>query len=130
VLLLGSLAIVLFIVVIRFSIEIIGDNQGSWGIIGALGLIQLIQFLVSFKSQTHKKESLIIAGSTIAVGIIAVVVNNWIPVNYNYIAGAVVVLTALFWGITGLLRRYPALSGVAAVALVSVVFIFASDIIF
>ncbi|MDD3194556.1 MAG: rod shape-determining protein RodA [Paludibacter sp.] len=130
VLLLGSLAIVLFIVVIRFSIEIIGDNQGSWGIIAALGLIQLIQFLVSFKSQTHKKESLIIAGSTIAAGIIAVVVNNWIPVNYNYIAGAVVVLTALFWGITGLLRRYPSLSGVAAVALVSVVFIFASDIIF
>jgi len=130
ILLMGALAIVLFITVIRFSVETIGDDQGTWGIIAGLGIVQLIQILVPFKLNTHKTESLIITGITFLAVIVAIVVNQWTPVNFNYVAGGTVLIVALFWAATGLLRRYPALGVVAAVAIGSVVFIFASDIIF
>ncbi len=130
VLLLGALAIVLFIIVIRFSIETIGIDQGSWGIIAALGLVQLLQIGVPFRSSAHKKEGIIIGGATILVSIVSIVVNNWWEVNFNYVAGITVVITALFWLVSGLLRRYSVLSVIAAVALGSTLFIFASDIIF
>ena len=130
VLLLGALAIVLFIVVIRFSIITIGAEQGSWGVVAALGIIQLIQIIVPFVSQTHKKESLIIAGLSVLVIAGSVIINKWYPVNYNYVALGSSLLTAVFWGVTGILRRYPSLITVALVSVGSLVFIYASDTIF
>lgn len=130
VLLLGALAIILFIVVIRFSIISIGDEQGTWGVVAALGIAQLIQIIVPFAAQTHKKESLIIAGATIVVVVGSVIVNHWYPVNYNYIAIGSVLLTAVFWAATGILRRYKSLITVAVVSVASLAFIYASDTIF
>ena len=130
VLLLGALAIVLFIVVIRFSIISIGDEQGTWGVVAALGIAQLIQIIVPFAAQTHKKESLIIAGASIVVVVGSVLVNNWYPVNYNYIAIGSVLLTAVYWAATGIIRRYKSLITVAVVSVASLAFIYASDTIF
>lgn len=130
VLLLGALAILLFIVVIRFSIETIGNDQGTWGIVAALSIIQLIQVVVPYLSQDNRKESLIIGGICILVIIISLIVSKWYPVNFNYIAIGVTLLTAVFWASYGLLRRYPALITTALISFASLAFIYGSDIIF
>jgi len=130
VLLLGALAIVLFIIVIRFSIETIGVDQGSWGIISALFLVQLLQISVPLRSTAPKRESLIVAGASILVIIVSLVVNYWWELNFNYVAGITVATTALYWLVSGLLRRSSLLSAIAVIAIGSTLFIFASDIIF
>ncbi|MDX9746950.1 MAG: rod shape-determining protein RodA [Paludibacter sp.] len=130
VLLLGALAIVLFIIVIRFSIETIGIDQGSWGIIAALALVQVLQIVVPLRSTAHKRESIIIAAASLLVIIVSLILNHWWILNFNYIAGGTVAITALFWLVSGLLRRYSALTTISTIALGSILFIFASDIIF
>ena len=130
VLLLGALAIMLFIIVIRFSIASIGDDQGSWGIITALAIVQLIQIAVPFLTNTHKKESLILLGITLLVTVGSVIINKWEPVHFDYIATLTVFLTAVFWAVLGVLRRYPNLVMASVISVSSMAFIYGSDMIF
>jgi rod shape determining protein RodA len=130
VLLLGALAIVLFIVVIRFSIEIIGNEQGSWGVVGAIAIIQLIQIIVPFSSHTHKRESLLFLALSLVAVVASVIINKWYPVNFNYVAIGASLATAIYWAFTGILRRYPRLVAVAFISIGSLAFIYASDMIF
>lgn len=106
VLLLGTFAVVLFIVVIRFSIIPIQVNRGSMGMVAAMGIILLVQLGYAFFFSRHRKEALFLLAGIIAVAITSYFVGIWYVVNYDYISILTVVAACIYWSIIEIFKRY------------------------
>jgi len=59
ILLLTLFAVLLFVIVIRFSIIPIQVDQGTLGIVLSMGLILLVQFVYAFFVTKHRKEAFV-----------------------------------------------------------------------
>ena len=130
ILLLILLAILLFVMVIRFSIIPLGVEQGTLGFLIGMGIIYIIQLGYSFFIARFRKEvsySLIAAA---AIAIISYFINIWQPLNFNYIGIAIVLINTGYLVFAGLLNRHKHIWILAVVSVGSVVFCYSSDYLF
>lgn len=130
VLLLVTLAVVLFVVVIRFSISPIAEDRGTWGMVLAMGIILLIQFVYAYFYTRHRKEALILMGGATLFAVASVVLNKWFVVNYDYVALGVAGASGIYWLFVELFKRYKKYLLLVLVIFVSVGFSYTADQLF
>ncbi|OQB30506.1 MAG: Rod shape-determining protein RodA [Bacteroidetes bacterium ADurb.Bin174] len=130
ILLMLSLFIVLFIVVLKYSATPITNAEGTWGLVLAMGIVLISQFVYAYFVNHHKKESWILAGGVTLLSLISIVLNKWVTVNFDYVAIAITAATALYWLIIELIKRYKKYLFPAFMTLVAIGFCFTSDQIF
>jgi rod shape determining protein RodA len=130
VLLLATLSVVLFVVVIRFSINPIADNPGTWGMVIAMSILLIIQFIYAFFYNRHRKEALFLLGGTLFVAMAAVIANRWVIVNYDHVAIILAVTSALYWTIVELFKRYKKYILLVFITLGSITFSYTADYLF
>jgi rod shape determining protein RodA len=130
VLLLVALFIILFITVIRFSIIPVADNQGTLGMILAMGIILVIQFVYSFFYTNHKREALTLSAGVGGITLISILINQWLTISYDYIAMIITGLSAIYWLFVELFKRYKKFGLLALITLASIGFSYTSDYLF
>lgn len=132
VLLLLTLAIVLFIVAIKYSIVPITDdiNNGTWGLIMAMGLILIIQFVYAFFFNRHRWEAFILLVGVTISSLIMALLNKWWIINFDYVAIIITGVSILYWLIIELFKRYKKYVYIALISFVSIGFSYAADFLF
>lgn len=130
VLLLVTLAVVLFVVVIRFSISPIAEDRGTWGMVLAMGIILLIQFVYAFFYTRHRREAFFLMGGTMLFAVVSVVLNKWFVVNYDYVALALAGASGIYWLIVELFKRYRKYMLLVLITFVSIGFSYTADQLF
>lgn len=130
VLIFAALAVVLFVVVIRYSIVPIGVNQGTWGMVSAMILILVIQFAYAFFFTRHRMEALILLGGAAIITIISLIVNNWLKLNFDYVAIFVIVTSIIYWTFTELFKRYKKYVLLIFISAFSIVFCYTANYLF
>ncbi|MGE4515103.1 MAG: rod shape-determining protein RodA [Chryseobacterium sp.] len=130
ILLLMVFAIILFVLVIRFSIVPILDNQGTLGILLATGIILAIQFFYAYFICKNKKEALYLLGGIIFIGGASLLTNIWYKINFNYVALGIVLLSAIYWTITELFFRLKNYWLIVLITIGSTLFCFSADYLF
>jgi rod shape determining protein RodA len=130
VLLLGTFAILLFIVVIRFSSFPIQTDRGTLGMVVAMGIILVVQFVYSiFIAKTTKEATLlfyIVAGITV----VSIILNIFIKISYNYVSIFAVVVACIFWFVVELMNRFRKYWFIILFSIGSVLFCFSADYLF
>ncbi len=130
ILLLIVLAIMLFVVVIRFIIIPLGVAQGTLGFVLAMGLITIMElYYTFFVANIRKQVGLSLAGITLVVGL-SLIANIWYQINFNYVAISIVIANSLYLLFVGTMHRHKNYWLLIAVALGSVVFCYSSDYLF
>lgn len=130
ILLLIVLAIILFVVVIRFSIIPFGIDQGTLGFVLAMGLITIMElYYTFFVANIRKQVALSLAGIALVVGL-SLIANIWYQINFNYVAISIVIANSLYLLFVGTMHRHKNYWLLIAVALGSVVFCYSSDYLF
>lgn len=130
VLLLVTLAVVLFVVVIRFSISPIAEDRGTWGMVLAMGIILLIQFVYAFFYTRHRREAFLLMGGTMFFAGASVVLNKWFVVNYDYVALALAGASGIYWLFVELFKRYRKYMLLVLITFVSIGFSYTADQLF
>ena len=131
ILLMLTLFIVLFIVVLKYSASPIANAEGTWGMVLAMGIVLISQFVYTYFFTRHKKEAWILAGSVTALSLIFIVLNKWFfTVNFDYVAIAITAATTPYWLVVELIKRYKKYLFPAFMTLVAIGFCFTSDQIF
>ena len=130
VLLLGTFAIFLFVVVIRYSMVPIQGDRGSLGIVLAMGVLIFVQMIYAIFFGKNQKEAIILVVGTLFIAIVSIIVNNWIPLNFNYVALLTVVASCFYWAILEIAHRFRKYWFLILFTLGSLVFCFSSDYLF
>ena len=130
ILLLGVFAILLFVVVIKYSIIPIGIEQGSLGIVVASALILLVQLGYAFFFSKHRREAFILLGGIASVAVIAIIINIWYKINFDYVAMFAVLASAAYWSFVALFKRYKKYWMLAMISFGAIVFSYSSDYLF
>ncbi|MDD4991677.1 MAG: rod shape-determining protein RodA [Paludibacter sp.] len=130
VLLLGTFAIVLFVIVIRFSNIPIQVDRGTLGFIAAMLIILLVQVFYAIFFGRNQKEAIILLLGSVVVAAISYVINIWFRVNYNYISIFSIVASCIYWIFVELLNRYRKYWFLILFSIGSVLFCFSADYLF
>ncbi len=129
-LLLGVLAIVLFVVAIGFSQTIIQTDRGTLGMVLAMSIILLIQFCFAFFFNRHRKEALMLLLGVVGISAASYVLNIWFKTNYDYIAIGTVVASCVYWIIIEMFNRHRKYWLLALISFGSLIFCYSADYIF
>lgn len=130
ILLIGTFAIVLFVIIIRFSIVPIQVDRGTLGMILSMGIILFLQIIYALYFTRNRKEAFILFVGIIFLGIVSYIINIWVAVNYNYVAIFAVVASCIYWIIIEMINRYKRYWLVVAISIGSVLFCFSADYLF
>lgn len=130
ILLLIVLAILLFVMVIRFSMVPLGYEQGTLGFLIGMGIIWLIQTGYTFFIARLRKETGISLAIVAASAAVTLLVNIWQPLNFNYVSIGIVVINTTYLIFVGLLNRHRNFWMLAAISIGSVLFCYSSDYLF
>lgn len=130
VLLLGTFAILLFVVVIRFSEIPIQTGGGTLGFVLAMAIILAVQIVYAFFYTKNRKEVANLVLGVLVPVLVAYIVSFWYAVNYNYVALFIIVASCIYWVFIELLNRYKKYWMLILVSLGSVVFCFSADYLF
>ncbi|MBP1664843.1 MAG: cell cycle protein [Bacteroidetes bacterium] len=129
-LLLGLLAIVLFVVAIGFSQTIIQNDRGTLGMALAMSIILLIQFCYAFFFNRQRKEALTLLLGVVGIAAASYVLNIWFKINYDYIAIGTVVASCVYWIIIEMFNRHRKYWLLALISFGSLLFCYSADYIF
>ncbi len=130
VLLIGVYAVLLFVVVIKFSIVHLQPDGATLGIVLAMGLIVLIQFIYAFFYVKNIKEALIMLLGLLIITGISLILSKWFVINYNYVALLIVLISCIYWAFIELFNRFRKYWIIVFVSLAAAVFSFSSDYLF
>ena len=130
VLLLGVFAVALFVIAIGFSEIPIQTDSGTLGMVLAMLLVILVQFVFAFFYKRNRKEALLLLAGVAGMSIIAVVLNIWLPVNYDYVAIFIVLLSCVYWFIISRFKRMKQYLFIAWISLGAMLFCFSADYLF
>jgi rod shape determining protein RodA len=130
VLLLGTFAIFLLVIVIRFSNIPIQVDRGTLGFIAAMLIILLVQVFYAIFFGRNQKEAIILLLGSLVVAVISYVINIWFHVNYNYISIFTIVASCIYWIFVELLNRYKKYWFLVLFSIGSVLFCFSADYLF
>lgn len=132
VLLVGLLAVALFILVIRFGDVHIGvTDADSLGMILSMVLVMFIQVVYAIFFARRQKEGLYVLGGSVLLAIIAVVFAYFgVELNYDYVAIAIVFLSCIYWAFVALYQRQKSFWTIIIISLGCIVFSFSADYLF
>jgi rod shape determining protein RodA len=130
VLLLGTFAIFLFVVVIRYSMIPIQVDRGSLGIVLAMGVLILVQIAYAIFFGKNQKEATFLFLGTLAIAVISIMINQWIALNFNYVALFTVIASCFYWAILEITNRFRKYWFLILFTLGSLLFCFSSDYLF
>ncbi len=130
ILLIGALAALFFVVVIRFSIVPISAGTGTLGIVLAMTLIILGQFIYGYFFVKNKKEALYLLGGTLLVALISYLVSLKFRVNFNSVAFFTVLASCIYWMVMELKFRHKKFLYLSLISFGFLLFSFSSDYIF
>lgn len=130
VLLIGTFAIALFIIIIRFSIVPIEVDQGTLGMIMAMLLIIVTQIGYAVFITRDRKEAFYLILGTTSIGLISYLANTWVKVNFNYVAILTVVASCIYWFVIEIITRYKKYWFIILFSIGSVLFCFSADYLF
>ncbi len=101
-LLLGVIAALFFVVIIRLGEIPIPMGGGSFGLFLCMVAISLAQIVILyFKEKRHKEAGYLLLSTVFFYGI-SIVLSLWFELNYNYISIIAVVSTSIYLGIVAL----------------------------
>jgi len=129
-LLLTVFLVLLFIVVIRFSIIPIGINQGSLGMVLSMGIITFVQLCYAFFFAKNKREAFILLLGVLAIVSISIIVNLWFKLDFNYVALFTVVASCIYWIVLEVFYRFKKYLLLVLITTGSAVFCISSDYFF
>lgn len=129
-LLLTVFLILLFIVVIRFSIIPIGINQGSLGMVLSMGIITFVQLCYAFFFAKNKREAFILLLGVLVIVSISIIVNLWFKLDFNYVALFTVVASCIYWIVIEVFYRFKKYLLLVLITIGSALFCFSSDYFF
>ena len=131
ILLLGSFAVLVFIVAIKYSETlIVQNNPSSVGMVVAMAIILFAQIAYVFFYDKRKKEALYLFLSILVVALISYIINLFTLVNFEYVAIGTSIATALFWIVISRIKRAKKLLFISFLTLGFVAFAFSADYIF
>ncbi len=130
VLLLGLLAVLLFVVSIGFSTIPIQYDSGSWGIVLAIFIVYLIQFIYFYLFTKEKKSALWLLAIAVVTGAFFFLLNIFFVINYEYVALFFGVFSAVYWLIISYQKRASKYMFIVWITLGSVLFCFSTDYMF
>jgi len=130
VLLIGTFAITLFVIIIRFSIVPIQVDRGTLGMVAAMIIILAIQVIYAIFIARNQKEAIILLIGTLVVAITSYILNIWFRINYNYVAIFTVVASCIYWLVIEMINRFKKYWFVIALSIGSVLFCFSCDYLF
>jgi rod shape determining protein RodA len=130
VLLLGTFAIFLFIIVIRYSIIPIQIDHGSLGIVLAMSIILIVQAGYAFFFTKHQKESIILVLGAIGIALISYIINIWYHLNYDTVTIITIIASCIYWTVIEIMNRYKKYWFMILFSLISVAFSFSAYYLF
>lgn len=130
ILLITLLAIILFVVVVKFSIVPVFMNQGSLGILLSMSIILILQFIYSFFITQHRKEALILLLGTFVIAIVSFVFSIWFRMDYDIISFITVIASVVYWTFIELFNRFKKYWLLIFISLGATFFCFSSDYLF
>ncbi|MHB9054911.1 MAG: rod shape-determining protein RodA [Paludibacteraceae bacterium] len=130
VLLLSIFAVALFVTAIGFSEIPIQTDSGTLGMVLAMVLVVLVQFVYAFFFNRHQKEALYLLLGTVAIAFLSFILNIWLPVNYDYVAIIVVLLSCVYWFIVSRFKRLKKYMIIVWISLGATLFCFSADYLF
>ena len=130
VLLLGTFAIFLFVVVIRYSIIPIQTDRGTLGIVLAMGVLIFVQIIYAVFFGKNQKEAIYLFLGTLATVLISIIVNQSIPLNFNYVSLFAVVASCIYWAVLEIKNRFRKYWFLIIFTFGSLLFCFSSDYLF
>lgn len=132
ILLLTLLAIILFVVVIRFGIEPIVPemNYGTWGMVVAMFIVIAIQLYYAFFDYRHFKFGLILLGAMAATTLVVLIMSIWWIIDLDIVAMIFTLVAACYWAAIALFQNYKKYWLVAAITVGAVAFSFSADYLF
>jgi len=130
VLMLVALFIILFITVIKFSIVPIAPDRGNWGMVLTMGIIIIIQFSYAYFFTGNKREALLLIAGTIVLIVIAIILNQWLIINYDLVSLIIAGLSIIYWSLLELFRRFRKYGLLILISIASIGFSYTSDYLF
>jgi len=130
ILLLGVLAVILFVVVVRFSVVPLQIDRGTLGFVAGMGIILLVQFIYAFFVGRHHKQALYLLAGTAVIAALSVVINIWYRFSYNNVAIIVVLGSVVYWSLVELQNHFRRYWMVILISLGALAFCFSSDYLF
>lgn len=130
ILLVAAAAVYFFVVTIRFGVVNVPWGLGTWGLfISAISILLIESYFLFFKQHLKKLTGFLWAGAVVLYAI-PVVINLWIPVNFNWVALAVVVSSILYLGVLSLHYRRKALLFLLLFAVGAILFCYSCEFAF
>lgn len=123
-------AVALFIVSIRFGAVPLPYGTGNVGMLSCMLLICAIEIFFLRKENRMVWEPLILLGSAVLIFGIGMIVNIWIPVNFNWLSVAVAGLLTIYTIVISLYLRHYKLLLVALFTVGCIGFTHACDFVF
>lgn len=115
-------AIALFIIAIRFGTMPLSIGTGSVGMLVCMILLTATGVFFQLQENKYRMEKWILLGAIALVYSVGLLVNIWIPINFNWVSIAVVVLLGIYFVVANLYKRNPALIMVGIFMLLSVIY--------
>lgn len=130
VLLLGVLAVLLFVLSIGFSEVPIQADSGTLGMVLAMLLVLVIQYIYAFFFNNHRREATWLLLGVVGISAISFVLNIWLPINYDYVAIGIVAASCVYWFFIYRLKHFKKYLAVVWITLGSIIFCFSADYLF
>lgn len=130
VLLIGTFAIFLFVIVIRLGIIPIQIDRGSLGIVLSMLAILVIQFGYAFFFARNKKEAAFLLFGIAGIALVMYILNFWFRINYDIVAVITVLASCLYWFFLEIFYRFKKYWFIIFFSLGSLLFSFSSYYLF
>lgn len=131
ILLLGSFAVLLFVVAIKYSETLIFEgNLSTVGMVLAMLIIFVAQVVYTFFYQKKRLETLYVLSAAIVVSLAAYLINLFTPVNFDLVSIVFLLATALYWLIISRIKRITSFFFLSIITFGLVAFTFSTDYIF
>ena len=130
VLLIGTFAIVLFVIVIRLGIVPIQVDRGSLGIVMSMVAILLVQLVYAFFFARNRREALFLLLGIFLIALTVYILNFWFKINYDVVSLITVIGSCIYWLIIEIFFRFKKYWLIIFFSLGSVLFSFSSYYLF
>lgn len=122
VLLCGLAAIALFIIAVKYNATPLPFGTGTVGITVCMGLITIIGIFFLMQENRYNTEKIVVTSVIAGIYAICLLLNIWIPVNFNVVGTVVVCLFSIYLIGANLYKRNSSLVLVGAFMLMSTVY--------
>lgn len=130
VLLSGVLAVLLFIIIVRFGTVPLQEGASDLGMLTALTILLLIELYHAFFLRKFKRETLWFLAALAVTALGTFAINLWKTVSYNYVLGAFVAASCVYWAVIAYIRHSKITRNITLFIAAALMFCFAADYLF